>query len=664
MVPAVPPADPEVYRLIVEAAGECAIYLLDPEGRISSWNPGAERIKGYRAQEVMGRSFSLFFTEEDRQQNLPGHALETARREGRFKSEGWRLRKDGSRFRALAVLDAVRDAGGRLVGFAKITRDITDQYHAQKALLDSERRFRLLVQGVIDYAIFMLEPDGTVANWNAGARRIKGYRDDEIVGTHFSRFYTEEDRARDLPWRALSEARRSGRFEAEGWRLRKDGSRFWATVVIDAIHDDNGELVGFAKITRDLTERRRVMQALEETRAKLAQSQKLEALGQLTSGVAHDFNNILQVVNSGLALAEKLQPGDARLPQLLQEMRRAADKAAKLTSQLLAFSGQAPLKPERVDTRDALQESVNLLRPSMPLGIAIELECADGVWPMRVDTAHFSAALLNLALNARDAMPAGGILRIIAANVVLGGDSDLLEGEFVAIRVEDTGVGIPAEVIERIFEPFFTTKPSGKGTGLGMSLVHGFAEQAGGTVTVESEVDVGTRMTLYLPRATPEGVGVDCSAGTNVTRLIRDGLRVLVVDDEPRLTMGMLEGAGHQAISAEDARAALALLEKEPGFDLLLSDVVMPSGMDGVGLAREARDRWPDLPVLLATGFASGRLTLGTEFPLLDKPFTAIELTQAIAMALRHKKAAIKSSGTPPATFQQSTRASSPAPEA
>src|SRR5438045_2693253 len=236
----------EAFRLLVQSVVDYAIFMLDPKGRVTSWNPGAERIKGYSADEIVGKHFSTFYTAEDRAAGLPKKVLEIARREGKFEGEGWRVRKDGSRFWASVVLDAIKADNGELVGFAKITRDMTDKCEAQQALLEAERGFRLLVQGVTDYAIYMLDPQGRVTNWNPGAQRIKGYTPQEIIGQHFSRFYTPEDLDADVPGTALRTARETGRYEAEGWRQRKDGSRFWASVVLDAIHDEQGELIGFA----------------------------------------------------------------------------------------------------------------------------------------------------------------------------------------------------------------------------------------------------------------------------------------------------------------------------------------------------------------------------------------------------------------------------------
>ena len=257
------------FRLLVQSIVDYAIYMLDPKGFVTSWNAGAERIKGFQTEEIVGKHFSTFYTEEDREAGMPRKVLETARCEGKYSGEGWRVRKDGSRFWASVVVDRINDEKGKLIGFAKITRDMTEQREAQQALLEAEQKFRMLVQGVTDYAIFMLDPEGRVTNWNAGAQRIKGYLPDEIVGEHFGRFYSREDFDAGVPHRALETARETGRYEAEGWRIRKDGTRFWASVVLDAIEDDDGKLIGFAKITRDMTEKREAQLRLEESRGAI-----------------------------------------------------------------------------------------------------------------------------------------------------------------------------------------------------------------------------------------------------------------------------------------------------------------------------------------------------------------------------------------------------------
>jgi PAS domain S-box-containing protein len=492
----------QTYRLLVEAVVDYAIFLLDPEGRVRSWNPGAQRLKGYAAEEIVGQPFSTFFTQEDRRLGRPEAILEAARRDGRTESEGWRVRKDGTCFWALAVLDAVRDRDGRVIGFAKVTRDMTERRTAQQALVESERRFRLLVHGVTDYAIFMLDTEGRVAEWNSGARRIKGYEAQEIIGQHFSRFYTEADRAAGVPHRALEQARTEGRFEAEGWRVRKDGNYFWASVVIDAIRDEDGTLVGFAKVTRDITERREAQRAAEDARERMAEMQRLEALGELVSGIAHNYNNLIQIVLSGIRLANAAAGENDRLRRILAGISEAAEKRAGLTEHLLAFSRDLPTNSEVIDTAKEVAEAADLLGRSLPGSVRIDLDLADDLWPIRVDAAQFELALLNVALNARDAMPDGGLLGISAENVVLHEGPTGLAGRVVAVRLRDTGTGIPKEVLGRVCEPFFSTKPVGRSTGLGLSQAHGFAEQAGGALRIMSEPGRGTEVTFFLPAAT------------------------------------------------------------------------------------------------------------------------------------------------------------------
>jgi len=634
----------QIYRLLVEAVVDYAIYFLDTKGRINSWNPGAQRLKGYSAAEVMGKHFSLFFTEEDRRNGRPEAALERTRRDGRFESEGWRVRKDGSRFWALTVLDLVRDDAGHPIGFAKITRDMTQRHEAHQALLESERRFRLLVQGVTDYALFMLDQEGKITNWKPGAAKMKGYTAEEVIGHHFSRFYTEEDRAAGLPARALAQARATGRFEAEGWRVRKDGGRFWASVVIDAIRDEDGNLLGFAKITRDITERREAQRAVEEMRTQLVQAQKLEALGQLTGGIAHDFNNLLEAIIGGVALAEKLVQEDEKLASILAEMRRAARRGAALTRQLLAFSRRAPTQPETIAIASGLRQAVGLFSHTLRGDIEVTLRLEDDIWPIHADPAQFELALLNVAVNARDAMPRGGSLTVSARNRVLDGEPDGLRGRFVAVTLRDTGEGIPEEVLGRVFEPFFTTKPLGKGTGLGLSQAYGFARQAGGTVMIESEPGHGTAITFLLPAARDGEVADTTGPAPSPVGATGNGAKVLVVDDDPvvgQLAAEMLESAGYRAVAVAEPEAALDRLGGDEQFDAVLSDVLMPGSMNGVDLAREIRRRWPDLPVLLASGYAGSVDAEWQGFPILHKPFATSELAVAIATLLaqqRHKQ--------------------------
>ena len=336
-----------------------------PTGIVTSWNPGAQRFKGYGAEEIIGQHFSRFYTDEDQAAGLPARALETARREGKFENEGWRVRKDGSRFWAYVVIDPIRTSSGEIVGYAKITRDLTERKAAEQALKLSEEQFRLLVQGVTDYAIYMLDPEGRVSNWNAGAQRIKGYFPHEIIGQHFSQFYTDEDRAAGNPQHALDTARREGRFENEGWRVRKDGTRFWAHVVIDAIRDDTGAIIGYAKITRDVTERKEAQEKLEKTREALLQSQKMEAIGHLTGGIAHDFNNLLMAVLGSLELMRKRLPDDPKLKALLENAVQGAERGAVLTKRMLAFARRQELKSETIHVPELVRGMTDLLQRSL-----------------------------------------------------------------------------------------------------------------------------------------------------------------------------------------------------------------------------------------------------------------------------------------------------------
>ena len=625
------PVKEDPFKLLVQSIVDYAIYMLDPKGFVTSWNAGAERIKGFQTEEIVGEHFSKFYTDEDREAGLPQKVLETARREGKFVGEGWRVRKDGSRFWAAVVVDRINDDKGKLIGFAKITRDMTEQRAAQHALLEAERRFRILVQGVTDYAIYMLDPDGHVTNWNAGAQRIKGYAPDEIIGQHFSRFYTPEDFEAGVPKRALETARSTGRYEAEGWRMRKDGTRFWASVVIDAIRDESGELIGFAKITRDMTEKREAQLRLEESREQLFRSQKMEALGQLTGGLAHDFNNLLTAILGASELALRNVNDPEKVRRMIDGVRSSAQRGASLTKQLLAFARAQPLEMQQIDLRQFFSDVTTLLRPSLRSNIEVITEISDQLWPIDADAGALELALLNLAFNARDAMKEGGSLKISAHNEVLDGKPEGLRGEHVALRITDTGTGMDRETREKVFEPFFTTKTFGEGTGLGLSQVFGFAKQIGGAITVDSEVGKGSTFTLYVPAS--KGL-----AGTEAKVNGAHALgRVLVVEDDSlvaELAAGMLDELGFEATVVHSAKEALERLAGGDRPKLIFSDVVMPGGISGIELAHKVRDRFPELPILLTTGYSEQ--VAGTHgFPVLQKPYEMDALASAVGKLLK-----------------------------
>jgi PAS domain S-box-containing protein len=633
--------DKERFELLVDAVTDYAIYMLDPTGIIASWNSGAQRFKGYTEKEILGQHFSRFYPDEDRAAGMPQRALDTAYREGKFESEGWRIRKDGTRFWAHVVIDPIIDAKGNLLGYAKITRDLTERRQAERALRESEERFRLLVQGVTDYAIYMLDPEGHVTNWNAGAERIKGYQEHEITGHHFSRFYTEEDRANGRPARALEIARREGRFDAEGWRVRKDGTRFWASVIIDAIYDDRKQLIGFAKITRDITERRMAQEALEQAQAALFQAQKMETIGQLTGGIAHDFNNLLTIIVNSLDLLTRNMTGQ-RETRLIESAQRAAERGAKLTQQLLAFSRRQPLQPSAHDANILIGGFESVLRRALGETVDLHLALGTRVSAINVDGAQFESALLNLVVNARDAMPEGGMLTIATNNRDLAADEaralGMPVGRYVSIEVQDTGTGMTADVAARVFEPFFTTKEVGKGTGLGLSQVYGFITQSGGHIDVGSVPGLGTTITMLLP-AIEGGVGESEGESPDETYVPRDSAgTVLIVEDEPAVldvATEIFDSLGYDVLTAIDAIVALDVLASEGSIDILFSDVIMPNGMNGVELSRRAREMRPGIKVLLASGYPMSTLPSegfddGVSF--ISKPYRWTELADKLRL--------------------------------
>ncbi len=629
------------YRLLVEAVFDYAIYMIDPKGIVTSWNTGAQRFKGYEEAEILGKHFSRFYTEEDQQAGLPARTLATAAREGKFEGEGWRVRKDGSRFWASIIVDPIRDPSGRLIGYAKITRDLTERKQAEGILRRSEEQFRLLVQGVTDYSIYMLDPDGLVASWNAGAQRIKGYFPDEIIGEHFSRFYTEEDRQNGEPQRALETAMREGRFEKEGWRVRKSGEHFWANVVIDAIHDDRGELIGFAKITRDVTERRETQIALEKAREALFQSQKMDAIGQLTGGIAHDFNNLLTAVLGSLELVRR-RIEDPSITRLLDNAIRGAQRGATLTQRMLAFARRQELNLEPIDVPALVRGMTELLERSLGPSVMIETHFPLNLQWVIADPNQLEMALLNLAVNARDAMPEGGPIILAArAETVSPGHSKLKPGSYVCLSVIDAGEGMDESTLARAMDPFFTTKEVGKGTGLGLPMVLGLAEQSDGQLVLKSKKGKGTTAELWLPVAPKTLVAADDEISDQTPPTRRGSLVVLVVDDDSLVLTNMaamIEDLGHRVFEASSGRQALATLRREPTIDLVITDHAMPQ-MTGLELIAAIKAEWPNLPVILATGYAELPPETDPLLPRLAKPFIQYGLMQAVDEAMTERSA-------------------------
>jgi PAS domain S-box-containing protein len=533
-----------------------------------------------------------------------------------------------------------------LLGGLLLRRAYRRILRSQASLQRSEQRFRLLVSGVRDYALFMLDPSGNVASWNDGAQRLSGYPADEIVGGNFSQFFAPDEVAAGAPARLLEVAATAGSAEEEGWRVRKDGSRFWATVVITALRDPEGGLRGFAKIVRDTTERRRQQEALEQSRVAVAQLQKMEAIGQLTGGVAHDFNNLLQSILGSIELLQRpaglVDP--VRVTRLLDTARRAAERGAALTQRLLAFARRQPLAPQVVDVNKLVGAMSELLHRTLGETIEVETVSAAGLWRAHVDPNQLENAILNLAVNARDAMPRGGKLTIETGNTWLDDDyasahAEVTAGQYVLIAISDSGEGMSAEAVVHAFEPFFTTKPEGKGTGLGLAQVHGFVKQSGGHIKLYSEVGQGTTIKIYLPRylqaddppPAPERAGVEASDGRASVLLVED-------DEDVRLYgVEALKTLGYSVLEAADGRAALRILDEHPGIDLLFTDVGLP-GLNGRKLAEKAKRRAPNLKILYTTGYARNAIVhngvLDTGVDLLGKPFTTDALRRKLEQVL------------------------------
>jgi PAS domain S-box-containing protein len=633
------------FRDVLEAL-PVAIYTTDAAGRITFYNSAAAALAGRRP--VLGKdewcvSWRLYRPDGT---PLPHDQcpMAVALREGRPVRgvEAMLERPDGTRVPFLPYPTPLWNASGVLVGAVNLLVDLSAQYAAQAelrrlndtleqrvaertaALSEIDRNFRLLVQSVTDYAIFMLDRNGFVANWNPGAQRIKGYAAGEIIGQHYSRFYTEHDRKNRVPDRALDTARRTGKYEAEGVRVRKDGSTFWASVVVDAIYDESGEVVGFAKVTRDLTERR----ATEE---QLRHAQKMEALGQLTGGIAHDFNNMLTPVMAHLDLIAARAANETTRRQAVAALR-SVERAARLTHRLLAFSRKQHLEPTATNLSDLVSGMGEMLARSLGGAIRIEFALGEELWPTLIDPVQIESAILNLSINARDAMADAGTLTIETSNVHFGPlhcPVELKPGDYVMVAVTDTGTGMSDEVKARAFDPFFTTKAIGKGTGLGLSQVYGIAGQSGGTAEIHSAIGRGTTVRIYLPRLRENAETQRLEGRRPASAPSRSGAHILVVedDDDVREAIGeSLSQFGYQVTAVASGGTALDRLHSG-FFDAVIMDFAMP-GMNGGELGPIVRARWPELPILLITGHAGSTSLQGNKSwtAVLPKPFVAADL--------------------------------------
>src|SRR5687767_2613871 len=567
--------DPALYKILVQQARDYAVFLLDKEGRVMSWNLGAHRLKGYAAEEIIGRHFSTFYTREAVDSRWPQHELTVATSEGRFEDEGWRVRKDGSRFWANVVITALRDENGQLLGFSKITRDLTDRKLHEEALRQSEERFRLLIEGVVDYAIFMLDPEGMVASWNAGAQRINGYAREEILGKHLSRFFTPEDIDQGKPWEEIAQARRDGRAEAEGWRVRKDGTRFWARAVLSALHDQNGHLRGFAKVTQDLSERRH-LQDLEKA---------TKQVNEFIATLAHELRNPLAPIRAAVHVMAKAPAGDPAQETMRQTIERQSAQLARIVNDMIDISritrGVIAIEREPVDLAEVARRAVEAGAPAIEAGrhrLEVELPAAPVV--VQGDLYRLTQLATNLLNNAAKFTPEGGTIRLGVAT----------EDHTAVLRLRDTGRGIEAEFLQRVFDMFVQGRAPNKmgaGLGIGLALSRKIAQLHGGSLEAHSEgVGKGSEFTLRLPLA--ERALVREAQGKPAAPA---GLqRVLIVDDNrdaARTLELLLRSLGHDTRVAYDGAEALGVA---PSYqpNVVLLDIGMP-GMDGYEVARRLR---------------------------------------------------------------------------
>jgi PAS domain S-box-containing protein len=645
------------FRLLVDSVKDYAIFMLDPDGRVLTWNAGAELIKGYSASEIIGEHFSRFYPPEAR--DFPAYELKVAAAEGRFEDEGWRVRKDGSRFWANVVITALYGSDKALVGFAKVTRDLTDRRESEEQLRHSEERFRLLVEGVNDYAIFMLDVNGNVATWNSGAARIKGYRAEEIVGQHFRKFYPEDAVESGWPEHELKVAAAEGRFVDEGWRVRKDGSRFWAHVTITALRDDTGRLRGFAKLTRDLTERKRT-EALEASGAEretmLEAERNARLLAQRTARIKDEFlatlsHELRTPLNAILGWTQLLRSRGAVEPvdfsRAMEIIERNARAQVRLIDDLLdlsrIMSGRFRLDVQQVSLLEIVRGALDSIEPTAQTkGVRLESVLDPKSVIVSGDPARLQQVFWNLLSNAVKFTPKGGRIQVLLQRV----------NSHIEFSVSDTGIGIPAAFLPHVFERFSqkdsSTHREYGGLGLGLAICKQLVDLHGGSIQAKSMGEghgatfVVTLPLIILgkeresnPRVHP--TAVDLSEAVPLPSL--NGVRVLVVDDEAdalELIRRVLQTQGALVTTARSGEEALRLLGSHTP-DALISDIGMP-GMDGYQFMRRMRAAEPKerrMPALALTAFARPEdrknAILAGYHAHLAKPFDMAELAIVVA---------------------------------
>jgi PAS domain S-box-containing protein len=628
----------ERLRLLISGVKDYAIFMLEPDGRVASWNPEAERITGYRAEEIVGQSFTRFFPAGDVTQGKPQQQLEAAQSAGRFEEEGWRVRKDGSQFWARGTVAAVYDQDRRLRGFAKVTQDLTERRAVEEALHQSEAQYRSVVNSAMD-GIITVDEGQNIVVFNEAAEGIFHCPAAQAIGQPLNRFIGDSHG----PLGAGSLARLVGQVSALQGR-RADGGEFPLEAGISQIELEGRRL--YTVTSRDVTGVKEAEFERLRLEAQLRQSQKMEAIGQLSGGIAHDFNNLLTIIQGNLALLKATRDLSPDIAQVIDDIAQSGERAARLTGQLLAFSRQQPLQMRDLDLNEVVGNMTRILQRILGEDIRARMNFASRALYLHADAGMLDQVLLNLAVNARDAMPRGGVLEISTAieeitPAALAQRGQGRAGMFACLTVSDNGSGIPAEVLPRVFEPFFTTKEFGKGSGLGLATVYGIVQQHQGWVEAASEVGRGSTFRVYLPclgsgpeKAAPRVEAPAAPKGGSET--------ILLVEDEPALRLlaqKVLEQQGYKVYDAGSGVEAVAVWEEHPGeIQLLLTDIVMPDGLNGIELASQLRGEVPGLKVLYMSGysaeFAGKDVALEDGVNFLSKPFNPARLVATVRSVL------------------------------
>ena len=624
------------YRRLVEGVTDYAIYMLDLDGRVTSWNKGAQRIKQHAAGEILGQHFRVFYTEEEIRRGEPERNLAVTRRDGRFETKAWRRRKDGSQFWANVAIEPLRSDDGELIGYAKVTSDITERRRAEQVIRETGDRINALIETIVD-GVILIDRFGKIQTFNPACQTLFGYRIDEVLGQNVKLLMPENYREQHDSYLANYQKTGVRKIVGSGREVvgrRKDGSTFPMNLSVGEAKQD-GEVI-YVGIIHDLTGRK-------QTEQQLVQAQKMEVVGQLSGGIAHDFNNLLTVIAGNAEYLSEQLGSAGELKQLAEDIGLAAERGAELTQRLLAFSRRQILRPVAIDCKQLLDSLHPLLRRTLREDIEISTDFDPDLVSAFADPAQLESAVINLALNAQDAMACGGNLTLAATCASLddayqGLHPDVMPGEYVLIAVTDDGAGMPKEVAQRAFEPFYTTKEVGKGSGLGLSMVYGFIKQSDGHISIYSEPGLGTTVRMYLPQVRSAAARSTEQAKADGGSLPTGTETILVAEDDPFVRSSVvqrLKKLGYSVVVAVDGNDALRQLRTDIHVDILFTDVVMPGGINGWELADLAKQLRPGLPVLLTSGYAletlvqQGRLHAGAM--VLTKPYR----NDALARRLR-----------------------------